>query len=631
VRGTVHRNPTGWCTCRRLLAAVFLVGVAAAAPAQAYTLTGPTNYNVPPLTAIHGLQSVDDADFNADGRPDLVVAHEDPYKLAVLLGGVGGTFGAPTDLPLGSHSNPLSVRSADFNGDGDPDLATANEGSSDGTTPGWVSVLLGGAGSSFSAPVSYSAGVKPQDIAIADFNGDNDPDIAIANETTGSATGTVSILLGGAGGTFSGPTNYQAATAVGTIEASPRAVAAADFNGDADPDLAIANQGNDQVSVLLGGAGGSFGAPTNYAACGTPNSLTLGDFNGDADTDLAVVNETCNNISIRLGGAGATFGARTDFSVGILPDEIAAGDLNGDAKLDLAVSNQTSDNLSVLLGLGTGGFASTLNFTGGDGPTGVDIGQFNGDSRLDIAMVNEISNNVSIYLGSPDGYARPLAATPLTFRLVPAFTVCASSNSTHGSPLSSPSCSPPVQTSSFLTFNGPDRPAPYNGTAGATGIVQMKVFCTNGSSPPCPAAGDQEDVQVSSTITDVRCTGTSGGCSSPGSTYSGMLLFTTTVRMTDRLNGPFLEPGTVTDFPLPVGMQCSSGTCNITTSADAVMPGLVPEGKRSVWQLTDIQILDGGANGTLAAAPAPASGTCPPACAGDDGEGLFMRQGFFTP
>jgi hypothetical protein len=621
-----------WCTRGRLVAALLLVGVASIAPsANAYTLTGPTNYTIPPTTATHGLQNVEDADFNADGLRDLVVAHEDPYKLAVLLGTGGGAFGAPTDLPLGSHSNPLAVRSADFNGDGDPDLASANEGSSDGTVPGWVSILLGGAGSSFSAPVSYSAGVKPQDLAIADFNGDNDPDIAIANETTGSATGAVSILLGAAGGTFTGPTNYQAAVAVGSIEASPRAVAAADFNGDNDPDLAIANQGNDQVSVLIGGAGGTFGAPTNYAACGTPNSLTLGDFNGDGDNDMAVVNETCNNVSLRLGGAGASFGAKTDFSVGILPDEIAAGDLNGDSRLDLAVSNQTSDNLSVLLGLGTGSFAGVLNFPGGDGPTGVNIGQLNSDARLDVVLVNEISNNASIYLGTPDGYARPQAATPLTFKLVPAYTACGSSNSTHGAPLSSPSCSPPVQTSSFLTFVGPDRPAPYVGVATGTGNVLMKVFCTDSASPPCPAAGDQEDVQISSNLTDVRCTGTSGGCSSTGGTYSGMVLLTTSLRMTDRLNGPFLEPGTVTDSPLQVGMQCTSGACSITTTADAVIPGLVLEGKRSVWQLGEIQVMDGGANGTLATAPAPASGACPPACAGNDGEGLFMRQGFFAP
>lgn len=621
-RGPVCRSSRGW-----LVAAILLIAGAAPATAQGYALTGPTNYTVPPTAVVHGLQSVAVADFNGDADPDLAVAHEDPYKLAILVGGAGGTFGAPTDIPLGSHSNPLAVKAADFNGDGDPDLATANEGSSDGTTPGWVSILLGGAGSSFSAPASYGAGFKPQDIAIADFNGDNDPDIAIANETGSTiGSGNVSVLLGSTGGTFTGPVNYA------TGGTNPRAVGAADLNGDSDPDLVVANQGSgDLVSVMLGGSGGTFGAPTTYAACGTPNSLTLGDFNGDADPDMAVVNETCNNVSIRLGGAGGSFGARTDLAVGALPDEIAAADLNGDSRLDLAVSNQVSDNLSVLLGLGTGSFAGALSFPGGDGPTGVAIGQFNGDARLDIAMVNEISNDVSIYLGSPDGYARPSSATPLTLRLVPAFAACASSNGTHGAPLSSPSCNPPVQTSSFLTVNGPDRPVPYTGPAASNGYVKMLVFCTDSANPPCPAAGDQIDVQVSANIADVRCTGTSGGCSSAGGTYSGMMLFTTTVRMTDRFNGPFLEPGTVTDTPLQVGIQCTSGMCNTTTSADAVIPGLVLEGKRSVWQLTDVQIFDGGSNGTLSAAPAPSSGVCPPACVGNDGEGLFMRQGLFVP
>jgi hypothetical protein len=63
------------------------------------------------------------------------------------------------------------------------------------------------------------------------------------------------------------------------------------------------------------------------------------------------------------------------------------------------------------------------------------------------------------------------------------------------------------------------------------------------------------------------------------------------------------------------------------TSADAVLPGLVVEQKRAIWQLGDLQMLDGGPDGDLAAA----GGTCPPACAGNGGEAPFLQQGFFTP
>jgi hypothetical protein len=83
--------------------------------------------------------------------------------------------------------------------------------------------------------------------------------------------------------------------------------------------------------------------------------------------------------------------------------------------------------------------------------------------------------------------------------------------------------------------------------------------------------------------------------------------------------------------PFQFGMQCSSGACNISTAADSVIPGLVQEGKRAIWELSNVQVLDGGADGDLVAAPAPGSGACPPACVGNDGETVFLRQGFFTP
>ena len=299
---------------------------------------------------------------------------------------------------------------------------------------------------------------------------------------------------------FSAPTNY-------TVGNSPRAVAIGNVNGDSDPDLVVASQGNDKITVLLGGTGGTFTVQPDLTACGTPNSLAVADFNGDSDADIAAVNETCNNVSVWIGGSGSSFGARTDFPVGNLPDRITTGDLNGDSRTDIAVANQLSDNISLLLGLGTGSFMPQLNFNAADGPTGVAIGQFNADGRSDLAVTNEISNNLSVFLGVQDGYARPKGATPLTFRLVPAFLACTSANATHGPPLAEASCSPPTQASSYLTLNAPDRPAPFTAAASSTGLLTMNVFCTDGAPSPCTAAaGDQIDVKLDSTITDVRCT-----------------------------------------------------------------------------------------------------------------------------
>jgi hypothetical protein len=265
---------------------------------------------------------------------------------------------------------------------------------------------------------------------------------------------------------------------------------------------------------------------------------------------------------------------------------------------------------------------------------GTQIQTINSDGSGGRTTLNS-SNSVTApdWQPHPYGYARPKSATPATFRLVPAFNECTSSNSTHGAPLASPSCNPPTQASSFLTLNAPDRPAPYNTAATSTSLVVMKIFCTDGAAPPCTVQnGDQQDVKIDATISDVRCIGTSGGCSAAGGTYSGKLLLTTTLRLTDQLSGPSIaEPATVADTPLQVGMQCSAGTCNISTSADSVIPGIAQEGKRAIWQLSDIKVLDGGSDGNLVTAPAPESGVCPPACAGNGSETVFLQQGLFAP
>jgi Tol biopolymer transport system component len=231
------------------------------------------------------------------------------------------------------------------------------------------------------------------------------------------------------------------------------------------------------------------------------------------------------------------------------------------------------------------------------------------------------------------GYPRPRGASPITFRLVPAFNACAAANGQHGAPFSVPSCSPPTQSSAYLTFSAPDRPAPYNTPANGTGTVTMKVLCTNGAPPPCTGqGGDQQDVGITVAVTDVRCIAATGHCASAGGTYSGYLLFSSSLRMTDQFNGPSLtDPATLMDTPFNFAAPCAAGACSFATSADAVMPFLVRERKRAVWQLGQLQVYDGGADGALTQILSSGSGGCPPACQGNGGETVFLRQGFFAP
>jgi len=241
-------------------------------------------------------------------------------------------------------------------------------------------------------------------------------------------------------------------------------------------------------------------------------------------------------------------------------------------------------------------------------------------------------------------HARPQSATPLTFQLVPSFqpaTPCAGTVSTHGAPLAVPSCNPPVQTSSFLTAQDPSRAAPFTGPADSKGRVILKVTCLNpgtttptGQSPPCPLAGDQQDVLIDSTSTGVRCQVVIAGgiCTAPNALYNGKVLGVSTIQITDHDNtsGQACDPncpGTVTPLPFSVGAQCSGGACNYVTSADLTVPGVTKEGKRSVVELGQLQIQDAGSDGNLAGP------TCPPTCAQNPGDGSAVAsvQGLFVP
>jgi len=230
--------------------------------------------------------SVAVGDFNADGRPDLAVANFSTNNASVLLGNADGTFQGAVNYAVGTF--PRSIGVGDFNADGRPDLAVANINAAG---PGTVSILSGNGNGTFATAVNYGVGNNPQSLAVGDFNADGRPDLAVPNRDSNN----VSIRLGNAAGTFQPMVNYV----VGT---SPISVAVGDFNGDGRPDLAVANQGTDTVSILLGsgGGGGMFQPAVNYAAAVGPFAVALGDFNADGRPDLAVANQSSNNVSILL-------------------------------------------------------------------------------------------------------------------------------------------------------------------------------------------------------------------------------------------------------------------------------------------------------------------------------------------
>jgi hypothetical protein len=191
---------------------------------------------------------------------------------------------------------------------------------------------------------------------------------------------------------------------------SPYSVAIGDIDGDSKPDLAVANQESNTVSVLrnIGSSGTlNFATKVDFAVGTSPYSVAIGDIDGDGKPDLAVVNYYSDAVSVlhNTGISGTvSFATKVDLATGRHPASVAIGDIDGDGKPDLAVANTNSDNVSVFCNIGssgTPGFAAKVDFTTGNSPYSVAIGDMDGDGKPDLATANSIANQVSVLQNMP--------------------------------------------------------------------------------------------------------------------------------------------------------------------------------------------------------------------------------------
>jgi len=324
-------------------------------------------------------QDVATADFNGDGNLDLAVSTGN-NTISILLGNGTGAF--PTHVQYGVPGNPVSIITGDFNGDGKVDLATVDQFQSQ------VSIILGNGDGTFQAHKEFATGTKPVALAAGDFNGDGKLDLVVVDNNASQ----VSILLGNGDGTFQAHKEY----ATGGV---PSGVAVGDFNGDGKLDLAVANNNDNTVSILFGNGDGTFQAGVAYPTAIAPNSVVTGDFNGDGILDLAVGTSN-KSVSVLLGNANGTFQNHKEYTIGANAVIVAAADLSSNGKLSLLSANYNDNSVSVLGGNGDGTFKSASTFPVSPGPTGLAVGDFNNNGKLDIAVAASSGSTVSILTDS---------------------------------------------------------------------------------------------------------------------------------------------------------------------------------------------------------------------------------------
>jgi hypothetical protein len=179
----------------------------------------------------------------------------------------------------------------------------------------------------------------PTYVGVADLTGDGLLDVAVVNKTAN----TVSVVPGNGDGTL----NQKALTTL-TTQTAPAGLAIADFNADGNPDLAVVNQTSGTVSVFLSMGGGKFAVGVPYATGAGPSTISVGDFNGNNIQDLITANGTGNSVSILPGQKGGAFSTHLDTAIGSAPQGMVIADFLKDGKLGVAVTTPSANGVIVL-------------------------------------------------------------------------------------------------------------------------------------------------------------------------------------------------------------------------------------------------------------------------------------------
>jgi FG-GAP-like repeat len=343
------------------------------------------------------------ADFNGDGTPDVAYARHDFFenKIAVQLNAGDGTMKKAVSITATAESNDIAA--GDIDRDGDQDIVVVSEGSSLTNT---IIDLYVNDGTGHFTHATATGGHGAQRVALADLNGDGKADLAITNYTSQK---TVSVLLGNGNGTFEPETLY-------TVGPNTTGIVAADLDRDGDLDLVVGWYDDiflkSWIALLVNEGTGRFKVSKNLLLTNDSESpvVAAADFNGDGRMDLAAAGWRSDQHIVLLNRRKLSF-AQTAYTAGASSTSLRAADVDADGDSDLVsatLGTTSTGTVSYLKNKGNGKFASSVSIDAGAQPAGVDVADFDGDGRPDLAVANSGATTGDIQTQRPDGtFANP--------------------------------------------------------------------------------------------------------------------------------------------------------------------------------------------------------------------------------